>query len=84
MRCPVKIFTAIMLAAVLLTQVSYAQPIPGLSPKEKAQLEQKRAREKETDKDYKSTLDRIPEASKNTDPWGNLRAPSAPSSAGTK
>ncbi len=84
MGCPVKIVTATMIATVLLTQVSYAQPIPGLSPKEKAQLEQKRALEKETDKAYKSTLDRIPNAGKNTDPWGNLRAPNTPSPAGTK
>jgi hypothetical protein len=80
----VKTFTAIMIATVLLAQVSYAQPIPGLSPKEKARLEEKQARDKETDKAYKSTLDRIPDAGKNTDPWGNLRAPSAPSSTGTK
>jgi hypothetical protein len=84
MRYPVKIFTATMIAMTLLTQISYAQPIPGLSPKEKAQLEQKQAHEKDTDRAYKSTLDRIPDASKNADPWGSLRAPSAPSSAGTK
>ena len=79
-----KIFTATIIATVLLTQVSYAQPIPGLSPKEKARLEEKQARDKQTDKAYKSTLERIPDANKNTDPWGNLRAPNAPSSTDTK
>ncbi len=79
-----KTFTATMITALLLTQVSYAQPIPGVSPKEKARLEEKQARDKATDKAYKSTLDRIPDANKNTDPWGNLRAPSAAPSTGNK
>ena len=76
MRCPVKTVTATIITTVLLTQMSSAQPIPGLSPKEKARLEEKQARDKQTDKAYKSTLERIPDANKNTDPWGNLRAPS--------
>jgi hypothetical protein len=80
----VKTFTATMIAALLLTQVTYAQPIPGVSPKEKARLEEKQARDKATDKAYKSTLERIPDANKNTDPWGNLRAPSVPPSTGNK
>jgi hypothetical protein len=80
----VKTFTATLITTVLLTQVSFAQPILGLSPKEKAKLEEKQALDKDTDKAYKSTLERIPDAAKNTDPWGNLRAPSAPSSPETK
>jgi hypothetical protein len=75
-----------MLATVLLVQASYAQPapIPGQSPKEKAREEQKRARDKDAEGAYKSSLDSIPDAGKNTDPWGKLRTPSAPSSAGPK
>jgi hypothetical protein len=79
----VKLFAATLTAAALLAEAAYAQPIPGLSPKEKAQLEQKQARDKDIDNAYKSTLDRIP-ARKDSDPWGNLRTPSAPSSTGTK
>jgi len=80
----VKLFTATIITTGLLTQVSYAQPIPGLSPKEKSRLEEKQARDKDIDKAYKSTIDRIPDASKNTDPWGNLRAPNTPPSTGNK
>ena len=79
-----KQFTATIITTALLAQVSYAQPIPGMSPKEKAALEEKQARDKDVEKNYKSTIERIPNASKNTDPWGNLRAPSAPSSTGNK
>jgi hypothetical protein len=80
----VKLFTATATIAVLVTQVSYAQPIPGQSPKEKAAQEQKQKRDRDVDSQYKSSLERIPDAPKNTDPWGNLRSPSAPSSTETK
>jgi hypothetical protein len=79
----VKRLTATLIAVLLLAEACYGQPIPGLSPKEKAQLELKQAREKEIDNTYKSTLDRIP-ARKDTDPWGNLRTPSTPSSGAAK
>jgi hypothetical protein len=84
MGCRVKLFTATTIATVLLTQISYAQPIPGQSPKEKAALEQKQRHDRDVDSQYKSSLERIPNAPKNTDPWGNLRAPNAPSSGGNK
>ena len=53
-----------MIISVMLTQTSYAQPIPGMSPKEKAALEEKKAQEKDADKTYKSTLGNIPDAKK--------------------
>ena len=79
-----KTLTAMVAAALLLTQAAYAQPIPGMSPKEKARAEQKQARDKDVDSQYKSSLELIPDSGKNVDPWGNLRTPSTPASPGTK
>ena len=79
-----KRFTAAAIAAALLTQVADAQPIPGMSPKEKARHEQKQARDRDVDSKYKSALEQIPDAGKNTDPWGNLRTPGTPASPATK
>ena len=79
-----KTLTAIVVAAALLTQTAYAQPIPGMSPKEKARHEQKQARDRDVDSRYKSALEQIPDAGKNIDPWGNLRTPSTPASPGAK
>jgi hypothetical protein len=75
---------ATMVVAVLFVQASHAQPIPGQSPKEKARQAEKKAEDKDVDRDYKSSLKQIPDASKNPDPWGNLRSPNAPSSTGAK
>jgi hypothetical protein len=83
----VRIITAIAMSAFLLAQISgvaCAQPIPGMSPKEKTRYEQKRARAEEADRDYKDMMQRIPDADKNRDPWGNLRTPNAPTSSGKK
>jgi len=72
----VTIFASALISG-LLTQASYAQPIPGMSPKEKAALQEKEAQEKDIDKAYKSMLKRVPDADKNVnaDPWGSVRAP---------
>jgi hypothetical protein len=69
-----RLFTSAFILVSLLPQASYAQQIP-MSPKEKAGLAEKKAQEKETDKAYKSSLKNIPNANKNVDPWGGLRAP---------
>jgi hypothetical protein len=61
MRYSVRICSASMIISVMLTQASYAQPIPGMSPREKAALEEKKAQEKDADKTYKSTLGNIPD-----------------------
>jgi hypothetical protein len=85
MGAGVKLLAAMAMAAFLFTQVSHAQPIPGESPKEKAARELKQKRDRDVDSNYKSSLELIPEPpKKNTDPWGNLRAPNAPSAAGPK
>jgi hypothetical protein len=75
---------AAVVTAALLVPCANAQPIPGQSPQEKARQAEKKAQEKDVDRDYKSSLEKIPEASKSSDPWGNLRTPNAPSSGGTK
>jgi hypothetical protein len=75
---------AAMLAAALLMQSAYAQPIPGQSPKEKAAGNEKKALEKQTDEQYKSTLRNIPAAGKPADPWGGIRTPNGAAAAGTK
>jgi hypothetical protein len=80
----VKPITAIAVIAALFTNIAYAQPIPGESPKEKSAREAKQKRYQNVDSDYKSSLERIPDAPQNKDPWGTMRTPNAPSSAGTK
>ena len=74
-----KLFTATAIIAALFTHMAYAQPIPGESPKEKSAREAKEKRYRNVDSDYKASMERIPDAPKNTDPWGTLRAPNAPS-----
>jgi len=71
------IFMAVI-AAVLLMQTPYlhaqhGSPPAGLSEKEKAKLQEKRAFEKDTDEAYKSTLRKIPDAKQKVDPWGSMR-----------
>jgi uncharacterized protein YecT (DUF1311 family) len=79
MKCHVKIIMATVVMSALLIRASDAQPVaPGLSPHEKAKLEEKQAQDKELDRAYKSTLNRIPDPQQTSDPWGNVRAPSKP------
>ena len=71
------IFMAVI-AAVLLKQMPYlhaqhSSPPAGLSEKEKAKLQEKRAFQKDTDEAYKSTISKIPDAKQKVDPWGSLR-----------
>ena len=80
MRRRVKLFTATVIIAALFTHMAYAQPIPGESPKEKSARESKEKRYRDVESDYKASMERIPDAPKNTDPWGTLRAPNTPSS----
>ena len=72
------IFMAVI-AAVLLMQMPYlhaqhSSPPAGLSEKEKAKLQEKRAFEKDTDEAYKSTLRKIPDVKQKVDPWGSMRS----------
>ena len=64
-------------AAVLLMPpyalAQHSSPPSGPSDKEKAKTQEKRAREKETDEAYKSTLTKIPDAKQKVDPWGSMR-----------
>jgi hypothetical protein len=71
------LFTAVLIIAGLSSAASYGQAIPGMSPREKAALEEKKAQEKNVDETYKSTLKRIPDTNKSADPWGNMRTPAA-------
>jgi hypothetical protein len=80
----VKTLTAIVAATVLLAQAADAQPIPGMSPKEKARAEQKQARDRDVDSQYKAAIELIPDSGKNVDPWGNLRTPGTPAPPATK
>ena len=82
-----RVITATTMSAFLLAQMSgvaCAQPLPGMSPKEKTRYEQKRARAEQADRDYKDIMERIPDGEKNRDPWGNLRTPNTPASSGKK
>ena len=71
------IFMAVI-AAVLLKQMPYlhaqhSSPPAGLSEKEKAKMQEKRASEKEIDEAYKSRLKNIPDAKQSVDPWASMR-----------
>ena len=74
-------FIAAFVVAALLTHASYAQvtaaPPIGLTAQEKAEIAEKEVARQATEKQYNSTLNRIPNAKQNVDPWGNLRMPSA-------
>jgi hypothetical protein len=83
MRRRVKLFTAIAIITAVFTHMAYAQPIPGESPKEKSAREAKEKRYRDVESDYKASMERIPDAPKNSDPWGSLRSPN-PSSPGKK
>jgi len=71
-------FSIVVVAAMLLMpQYSLAQhssPPSGPSDKEKAKIQEKRAREKEIDESYKSTISKIPDAKQKVDPWGSMRS----------
>jgi hypothetical protein len=60
---------------LLLAQPSYAQQFPE-SSRQKAEEERKKQEMKGTDEAYKALMKRMPDAKKEVDPWGNLRAPS--------
>ncbi len=83
MRINAKIILAGFVVSALLAQAAHAQPAPleGMSPREKAKYDEKMRNKQETDRSYKSTLDRIPDAKQKPDPWGNLRTPD-PGAAG--
>jgi hypothetical protein len=70
------VLTIGLIVTVLSTPCAHAQhssPPAGMSEKEKAKLQEKRASEKDTDEAYKSTISKIPDAKQKLDPWGNMR-----------
>jgi hypothetical protein len=71
------IIMAVIAAALLMQMPSlhaqHGSPPSGLSEKEKARLQEKRAFEKDTDEAYKSTLSKIPDVKQKVDPWGSMR-----------
>jgi len=78
-RCPSS-FLIVVGAVALLMQATcaYAQHAsapPGMSDKEKAKIQEKRAFQKDTDDAYQSTMSRLPDVKQQkVDPWGNMRA----------
>jgi hypothetical protein len=83
MRINMKFVLAGFVGSALLAQAGHAQPAPleGMSPREKARYDEKMRSRQETDRSYKSTLDRIPDSKQKPDPWGSLRTPD-PGAAG--
>jgi hypothetical protein len=70
------VLTIGLIVTVLSAPCAHAQhssPPAGMSEKEKAKLQEKRAFEKDTDEAYKSTISKIPDAKQKLDPWGNMR-----------
>jgi len=70
------VLTIGLTVTVLSAPYAHAQhssPPAGMSEKEKAKLQEKRAFEKDTDEAYKSTISKIPDAKQKVDPWGTMR-----------
>ena len=73
-------FLIVVGAAALLTQATsayaqHASASAGMSDKEKAKIQEKRAFQKDTDDAYQSTMSRLPDVKQQkADPWGNMRA----------
>jgi hypothetical protein len=77
---PLRLFLFALTALALLLPVADAHAQgkktsgpTGLSDKDKAELKQKNAFEKETDAAYKKSLERIPAKQQKVDPWGSVR-----------
>lgn len=49
-------------------------PVPGAPGYSPMRSEQERKSDRAIDRDYESTIKRRPDAVKNSDPWGNVRA----------
>ena len=73
----VRLLAVAIAAAALVMQVPCAQAQPktpaGPTDKQKAHDAEVRAYEKQTEKAYRETLKKIPDAKPNADPWGDLR-----------
>jgi hypothetical protein len=70
------VLTIGLIMTVLSTPCAHAQhssALAGMSEREKAKLQEKRASEKDTDDAYKSTISKIPDAKQKLDPSGNMR-----------
>ena len=73
---PFSFLIVVGLAALLATSAyaQHASAPQGMSDKEKAKLQEKRAFQKETDDAYQSTMSRLPDVKQQkADPWGNMR-----------
>ena len=77
-----KIFRAAALLA-LLTGPAYGQvPNINLVPSEtKSRTPEEIEQDKVTDKAYRDSLRKIPDAKVSSDPWGNVRGPDSPKAA---
>jgi hypothetical protein len=64
-----------MMAVVLLTLPAYAQGSRGGrgAMEQRQESEQQKRKAAEAEKAYKDSLDKIPNADKKPDPWGDLR-----------
>ena len=77
---PLSSFVTVVGAAAFLMQATcaYAQHASapqGMSDKEKAKIQEKRAFQKDTDDAYQATMGRLPDVKQQkADPWGNMRA----------
>lgn len=71
-----KILRAALLL-VLLTGPVYAQAIPGMNiiPEDKKRTPEELERDAVTDKAYRDSLRKIPNAKPSADPWGTVRGP---------
>jgi hypothetical protein len=76
-----KLFRAAALFA-LLTGPAYAQMMPdvNLIPEIKSKTPEEIEQDKLTDKAYRESLRKIPDAKASSDPWGNVRSADTPKS----
>jgi hypothetical protein len=66
--------TAALLMQATCAYAQHASAPAGMSDKEKAKIQEKRAFQKDTDDAYQSTMSRLPDVKQQkVDPWGNMR-----------
>jgi hypothetical protein len=80
-----RIVRAALLLA-LLAGPAYAQAIPGMNiiPEDRKRTPEELERDAKTDKAYRESLGKIPNAKPAADPWGNVRGSDAPKAAQPK
>ena len=76
-----KIFCVVVIAAILAGPAFAQAPSVNLMPEVVNKTPEEKERDAVTDKAYKDSLRKIPDAKGSSDPWGNVRSGDAAKSA---